>query len=256
MIPLERDHAPSVLAKRGQPATRRDCDAYLQNQAEYDSGSSKLSFDPTIYGSPAIRTLLKQQQHGKCCYCESRHSATSAARVDHFRPKGSVRQGKTSVRSRPGYYWLAYAWHNLLLACEECNRRKSDYFPLEDSAQRAWNHLDPVERETPLLLNPYVDPDPSRHIAFAGSACRPLTERGRVTVVVLGLNRPDLQEQRQSELNLLTLLRAVAREPDRLANTRRRANDLMQSRAQPDAPYTAMVRHYLRQVGAESENQK
>ena len=256
MIPLERVAAPTVLAERGQPATQRDCNAYLQNQAEYDSGRSKFDFDPTIYGSSAIRKLLTRQQYRKCCYCESTHSATSAGRIDHFRPKGAVRQDKTSARSRPGYYWLAYAWHNLLLACETCNRRKSDYFPLEKSTQRARNHLDPIEREVPLLLNPYADPDPSRHLAFMGSACRPLTERGRVTVAVLGLNRPELQEQRQSELNVLTLLRTVARGPGRPVNTRRRAKDFVQSRTQPDAPYTAMVRHYLRQDDTESENQK
>ena len=101
MIPLERDAAPTVLAERGQPATQRDCNAYLQNQAEYDSGRSRFAFDSTIYGSSAIRKLLTRQQHGKCCYCESAHSATSAGRIDHFRPKGAVRQGKTNVRSRP-----------------------------------------------------------------------------------------------------------------------------------------------------------
>lgn len=222
MIPLERRTAPTVLAERGQPASRRHCDAYLQNHAEYDSGRSKFSFDSTIYGSSAIRKLLGQQQHGKCCYCESRHSETSAGRIDHFRPKGAVRQDKASVRSRPGYYWLAYAWRNLLLACEKCNRQKSDYFPLAEPAQRARNHLDPIEREAPLLLNPYADPDPSQHLAFAGAACRPLTERGRVTVAVLGLNRPDLQEKRQTELNVLTLLHTVAREPDHPVNTRQR----------------------------------
>lgn len=256
MIPLERDAAPPVLAERGQPATQRDCNAYLQNQAEYDSGRSRFAFDPTIYGSSAIRRLLTRQQHGKCCYCESAYSATSAGRIDHFRPKGAVRQGKTNVRSRPGYYWLAYAWHNLLLACETCNRRKSDYFPLEEPAQRAHNHLDPIEHEVPLLLNPYTDPDPSKHLAFTGSACRPLTERARVTVAVLGLNRPELQEQRQSELNVLTLLRTLARQPGLPVNTRQPANDFVQSRTQPDAPYTAMVRHYLRQADAESENQE
>ena len=256
MISLQRGAPPTVLAERGQPATRRDCDAYLQNRAEYDSGRSRFSFDPTIYGSSAIRKILEQQQHGKCCYCESTHSETSAGRIDHFRPKGAVRQGKTSPRSRPGYYWLAYAWHNLLLACEKCNRQKSDYFPLDEPAQRARNHLEPIEREVPLLLSPYADSDPSKHLAFTGSACRPLTERGRVTVAVLGLNRPELQEKRQTVLNVLTLLRTVAREPDGPVNTRRRASDFLQSYTRPDAPYTAMVRHYLSQVGGKSEVSK
>ena len=240
MIRLRKpDEPPSVLVDRGQPATRRHCDAYLQDPAAHDAGQLKFPFAKSIYSSRRVKELLKQQQHGKCCYCESTHSETSASRIDHFRPKSAVRQSKASARSYPGYYWLAYAWDNLLLACDECNLMKSDYFPIEKPAQRARNHLHSILCEAPLLLNPYVEPDPADHLAFDGSACRPQTERGRVTVAVLRLNRPELQEKRQSVLNILTLLRTVAREPGRPDTMRQKASDFVRSGIRPDAPYTS-----------------
>lgn len=203
---------------------------------------------------PKITELLKTQQHDKCCYCESRHSATSAGRIDHFRPKSAVRQYDGSARTYPGYYWLAYSWDNLLLACDKCNLKKSDYFPLKEPGQRARSHLDPLDREGPLLLNPYVDPNPAEHLTFDGSACRPQTERGRMTVAVLGLNRPELQEERQRVLTMLTLLCTVARHTDQPDTVRQDASDAMKWYARPDAPYTAMAHHYLSRVGEESQN--
>ena len=183
MIRLDKpNETPPVLLNRGSAATRLDCDAYVRDPSAYDSGELKFEFIDSICRSTRIREVLKRLQHNKCCYCESKPAATSAGRIDHFRPKGAVRQGKGSDRLYPGYYWLAYRWDNLVLACDECNLKKSDYFPLEDPGQRARSHLDPLDREAPLLLNPYRETNPGEHLAFAGSACRPETERGRATV--------------------------------------------------------------------------
>ena len=254
MIHLNKpDDPPQTLADRGHAATQQDCHAYLQNRPAYDSGELKFRFNSSIYRSERITEILKRQQHNKCCYCESEHSATSAGRIDHFRPKSAVRQCNGSTRTHPGYYWLAYSWNNLLLACDQCNLKKSDYFPLEEPTQRARSHLDPLDREAPLLLNPYTELNPAAHIAFDGSACRPRTERGRVTVAVLGLNRPHLQDERQSVLTMLTLLCTVARHTHGSKTVRRRARDAMKSYARPDARYTAMVRDFISRLDAERE---
>ena len=141
-----------------------------------------------------------------------------------------------------------------MLACEKCNGKKSDYFPLEDPGQRVRNHRYHLDRESPLLLNPYVETELSEHLTFDGSACEPGTERGRVTVAVLGLNRPELQDDRQRVLNQLATLCTVVRDPegrDTLCRDARRAID---SFARPDAPYSAMASDYLITVDEETEN--
>ena len=255
MIRLEKAHqTPQVLLKRGNAQTQPDCDAYVRDPAAYGSGELKFKFIDNIYRSTRIKGALKRLQHDKCCYCESRPFATSAGRIDHFRPKAAVRQGTGSDRIYPGYYWLAYRWDNLVLACEKCNLKKSDYFPLENSGQRARSHLDPLDAEIPLLLNPYVETNPGEHFTFDGFACRPETERGRVTVAVLGLNRLDLQAERQDVLNRLVSLCTVARDPDQSDTLRWRARDEIDSLARPDARYSAMVRDYLSAGDAEPEN--
>lgn len=255
MIHLNRpDHIPPVLRSRGSSATRKDCQAYIGSRAAYDSGEVKFRINPNIYGSPQVRNALSALQYDKCCYCESKPSPTSVGRIDHFRPKGAVRQDKDSNRLFPGYYWLAYRWGNLVLACETCNRRKSDYFPLEEPGQRARNHLAPLDRESPLLLNPYAETDLSEHLAFNGSACEPGTERGRVTVTVLGLNRPGLQEERQCILNELEILCAVVRDPGTREGLRRRARLKIDSFARPDARHSAMARDYLKAIYVDTED--
>ena len=246
MIHLDRpDDAPPVLLNRGNTATQQDCQAYVRSQAAYDSGEMKFDINENIYGSRQVRCALSTLQHDKCCYCESKPSPTSTGRIDHFRPKGAVRQDKASNRLYPGYYWLAYRWDNLVLACETCNRRKSDYFPLEEPGQRALNHLDLLDRESPLLLNPYAEPDLSEHLTFNESACEPATERGRVTVTVLGLNRPGLQEERHCVLSQLKFLCDVVRDPGTREDLRVRARLRIDSYARRDALHSAMAREYL-----------
>ena len=255
MIHLDKPiKAPLGLLSRGNTATQTDCEAYIGNRAAYDSGKLKFNIIGSIYGSAKVRNALKTLQHDKCCYCESKLSATSAGRIDHFRPKSAVRQDKRSKRLYPGYFWLAYRWSNLVLACERCNLKKSDYFPLEEPGQRVRNHLESLDMETPLLLNPYVETEPSLHLTFDGSACDPRTERGRVTITVLGLNRPGLQEERQRVLDLLTSLCTVLRDPDGCHTLRRKARHVIDLFVRPDDPYSAMAHDYLSAVDEDTDN--
>ena len=213
----------------------------------YRSGARTFNFKK-LYRSTRVKDVLKKLQHDKCCYCE-RRVAPSETRVDHFRPKGAVRQSKDdNSREHPGYYWLAYRWDNLVLACGECNLRKSDYFPLENPGQRARSHLDPVDRELPLLLNPYVETELREHIAFNGSGCEHGTERGRVTVQVLGLNGPYLQDERQHALKMLEFACDVlcAKEDPSLGDIVCEARWRIMEAVQRDAPFSAMARDYLR----------
>lgn len=251
MIRLDKPtETPQVLLDHGRTTTQRDCEAYVGDPAGYRSGDRKFTFLARIYRSTEVKEVLQRLQHNKCCYCERKTSG----QIDHFRPKRAIRQSKGSNRIHPGYYWLAYQWDNLLLACEDCNLKKSDCFPLEDPGQRVRNHLDHLDREAPLLLNPYEVADPGEHLTFDGSACRPRTARGRETVTLLELNRPILQDERQRVLNTLEILSNVARDPEQSDTLRRQASDAMDSCARTDAPYTAMVREYLSVVDVETDD--
>lgn len=149
--------------------------------------------------------------HGKCAYCEVRLDVCQhKGDLDHYRPKSRVtdQHGRLVVirgAAHPGYFWLAYRWWNLLPSCISCNRPsigedgvrrgKWDRFPV--AGPYAFTCLDDLTREKPLLLNPYED-DPDKHLSFdveTGMVTHK-TERGRMTIHTLGLNREGLVDAR------------------------------------------------------------
>lgn len=78
--------------------------------------------DSKIYGHEDVKKAFRNLQHGICCYCESYCEGTTFGDVEHYLPKGYFQQHKDDKKNRPGYYWLAYKWDNLMYACEKCNR--------------------------------------------------------------------------------------------------------------------------------------
>ena len=68
---------------------------------------------------------LIMEYKGKCMYCEGRYVAGSHDDAEHFAPKGEVTEQRRKV-DHPGYYWLAFEWQNILLACQKCNSRHPD----------------------------------------------------------------------------------------------------------------------------------
>ncbi len=154
---------------------------------------------------------------GKCAYCEQgiTKPLSQPGNVEHFRPKGKVTEedGKTPLmvsdnggsRRHPGYYWLAYDWKNLLLACGGCNTRQKDpnsgemvgkgmVFPVSDF--RAVQPGD-ESREVPLLINPVWD-NPQEHLAMDSTGVLiKKSEKGRMTERIFGLNIRGLPEARK-----------------------------------------------------------
>ena len=55
-----------------------------------------------------LKGPLQALSHNKCWYCESKNLRSDNA-VDHFRPKGNVRN---VVPPHDGYWWLAFDWKN------------------------------------------------------------------------------------------------------------------------------------------------
>lgn len=136
-----------------------------------------------------VKKDLAAMQHNKCCYCEKREEQAKYRDVEHYRPKSL-------------YWWLAWTWENLLFACIDCNReQKRDQFPLEPGCTRLTLEQAPPAAERPLVLDP-SDPgvEPTKEIVFLRERIqgkerwvpRGVSDRGRATIDVCGLARPNL----------------------------------------------------------------
>ncbi len=186
-------------------------------------------------GNPMAITNLYQAQkqifdeipfYEKCAYCESKNSLNSPTYVEHYRPKGRVRDLHNTIvyvpdangnqTPHPGYYWLAYNWVNLLPTCWTCNTwhndekagqmiGKGDRFPV--SNEHAYQVGDEVNEVT-LLINPVAeDPDMFLYIDDLGKIYEKNdSEKGKVTIEVFGLNnRESLLNARKKEYNSVRL---------------------------------------------------
>lgn len=208
MIRVTKPDAPAVLAK-GVALTAADEAAYDLTPALYQSGAKTFSIKPSVYGAPVVKAALKNAQHHKCCFCEARFAANYAGDVEHYRPKGAVKQ--VGGKLRPGYYWLAYVWSNLYYACADCNQyRKVDQFPLVKEAARARDHHHPIAAEAPLILDPGGPGDPRTHIRFKGDVPIWTSVEGEATIKVLKLDRIELNQGRRTHLETLGLLADAA----------------------------------------------
>ena len=242
-------NTPIILLKQGADQTREDKAAYDNDPGGYRSGKHKFQANNRIYGDKSVKLVLLSAQHGKCCYCEAKFGATSYGDVEHYRPKGAVKQGPGLSIEYPGYYWLAYDWDNLLVSCTVCNRNKSSLFPLVDETARACSHHDDIEKEQPLFINPARD-DPREHIYFRGEEPIPITELGRGTIKGLNLRRDDLQECRRTclgELKILQDLIVVAENssnPD-MQDPIKRAKEQLKTAISPETQFSSMMQDFL-----------
>ena len=253
----------------------------LQERAEaisfYDidtNRTAKFPGDFKAYKHPDVKRTLLDAFAGKCAYCESSFKSTQPLAVEHYRPKGEVTiDGR---RTRPGYYWLASTWDNLLPSCTDCNSPrgqdfptgrpqtagKANAFPVVSEKRRA-QRPNEEEREGRLLLHPYLD-DPDDYLDYVWNTeslqdgeVRPragISGRSKKVAVtsieVYALQRVGLIEERRHVLRmLLAHLQSItdtyndlARLPgdgDLLARYKRQARDLANF-TEEGAPYSAM----------------
>jgi uncharacterized protein (TIGR02646 family) len=240
-----------------------------------DPGNRNRSFEFKAYKARDVVNALEQLFHQKCAYCESFYGATQPADIEHFRPKGAVmieRPGERPVRRKPGYYWLAAEWDNLLPSCIDCNRArtqefddddvtlvrgKENRFPLEDESKRSEDPEDVVlAGEGRLLLHPCRD-RPEEHIEFLASGLireREESSLGRTTIDVLGLQRKTLKEMRRAQLehmahkmhDLLTIVEqfddAFSTELEAKIELRLRR---LRQMADATQPYAGAIRHHV-----------
>ncbi len=141
MIKVDRKEVaiPSSLKRGSNPVSKgeketEDAIAYYDQSKPGDL----KSFTFTAYKEDDVKLALDKLFHGKCAYCESVYAGTQPMDVEHWRPKGEIARiesGKRIKVRKPGYYWLAAEWTNLLPSCIDCNRQRSQLeLKYEDSS--------------------------------------------------------------------------------------------------------------------------
>jgi len=174
------------------------------NAFEKNKTAGKYTSSDNLYKPKKVKEALDIIYHRKCAYCEK--SLKDADRhVEHYRPKIP-------------YFWLAFSWDNLLIACKKCNELKSNQFT-EHLAGTVLNYNDETLKtaqsqikkhnaiEEPLILNPEQETEESlqRHFTFNLDTAEfiPLSPQMKATIDVCRLNRKELVEKRKDELNRL-----------------------------------------------------
>lgn len=248
MIRVKRpEDVPEVLRTRGEAMRRRHARSVAR-------GRRSLKFDESIWQHPTVKLVLRDAQHGKCCYCEAKLAGGHVAYgdLDHLRPKGAVRQRPGNLLRRPGYWWLAYEWFNILFTCGVCNGSgfKGNLFPLRHPKARARAPEHPLTREDPLLIDPSCE-DPEALIGHREEVPYAIGNnlRARRTLEVFGLDdplrRPTLFEQRRKTLGYLRALYRVATVEPALPQ-RDEAWATIKAMTRDDAEFAAMCRAWLR----------
>ncbi|MGV0751785.1 retron system putative HNH endonuclease [Empedobacter brevis] len=142
------------------------------------------------YKHPDTKEELKVIYNRKCAFCENK---VEQFHVEHYRPKTI-------------YYWLAFSWDNLLLACPTCNQFKGNNFQIQrsiatydidflDNYNNYSSHYDSSEQ--PLLINPEVtDPSVFFNFTIDGNIISN-DPRGIYTIQTCKLDRDDLIDARK-----------------------------------------------------------
>ncbi len=173
------------------------------------------------YKDNEVKLALNNLFHFKCAYCESIYGATQPVDIEHYRPKGGVII--TNRLRKPGYYWLASEWKNLLPSCIDCNRRRTQEIPNMEPSLAGKANLFPIVKETDrasipgeekkekrLLLHPCLD-FPEKHFEFINDGLviarknknGRVSHKGKVTIETLGLQRKGLNQVRRDRLLLI-----------------------------------------------------
>ena len=244
MIKINKDvRVPATLRNRGAKLTESLKREFDKLREDYLEGRKKFVYK-TIYNNKTVVGTLRKCQHNKCCFSEAKFTV-DYPHVEHFRPKGKVNENLSPTFLYPGYYWLAYDWKNLFLCKSKTNvSHKRNFFPLEVESDRNRSHRD-NNPEQPLLIDPSSE-DPRQHIRFHKDEPYHLSERGRVTIELLNLRHPELEEARRTRFTLLTAVkdllhilieRGVNEEHEKVVGCK---NELKKS-VQTDAEFSSMA---------------
>lgn len=276
MIRVDRRRVPEPASLAAAGIDERERAVALYS----DAANKDASFTYIAYKGRDVVEALTALFRGKCAYCETSYAPVTPVDIEHFRPKGAIAielgNGERK-RSKPGYYWLAADWDNLLASCPDCNRArthefpdddgddltevggKENQFPLISEAKRATRPGDERTLEAPqrLLLHPCRD-QPERHLEFLASGVireRPGSRKGKTSIAVFALRRAELNEARRAHLQglaqqmrtILWLVEDLEQDPNNARAQERIAILTAELRAttRDDQVYAAMSRQFV-----------
>lgn len=137
--------------------------------------------------------------NNKCVFCESSAPNVKLV-VDYYRPVNGAFNIINGQFSEDHYRWLDKNWSNIIVLCVECNRAKSNRFPLEGEFCSFGANDYELVKEKRLLINPFRD-FPEKHFLYdQEGTIIPRTKKGEITVEVLNLNRYSLIKERRMEI--------------------------------------------------------
>lgn len=203
MIRINKGPAPQELVDAARKLVEKQKADFEGHEAEYLKDKSFVI--TAAYKSPIVKKTLTDRQFNKCCFSEAKFSG-DYSQVEHFRPKAYVETENPKIKLYPGYYWLAYEWSNLMLCKQEINcTHKKNFFPVVDETKRNRTHKDNYKEES-ILIDPSTE-EPREHIRFHKDEIRPISERGRETIRLLGLRDGTLAESRYTRFQTLTIVK-------------------------------------------------
>jgi uncharacterized protein (TIGR02646 family) len=206
-----------------------------------------------LWGKPEVKHALLEMSHKKCWYTEA-DDCVSDWHVDHFRPKSN-------------YQWLAFEWTNYRISGGIPNRKKSNYFPLDDQAKCATFGAPDITCEEPLFLDPAKLGDADLVTYDEQGELKPIdpndaTTLRRVDATCKGLNLNDerLIKRRQGVWNacrekvdqIRELIDAeVNLEKALMSDHVKKLAAEVKKSTKPDAPFSAVAKAFLRTTRAE-----
>lgn len=199
--------APNCLREPGSIGIR-ERNEFIEFYSEETNHDKKYK-EYRAYKEKEIIEIFNLLFHNKCAYCESNYAKVQPVDVEHYRPKGGVVIDGHLVK--PGYYWLASEWDNLLPSCIDCNRMRShqidedeenhmlgkaNLFPISNESSRA-KKVGNECYEKRLLLNPCID-KPEDHLNFLeDGTILARSFMGLVSIETYGLHRKYLADARE-----------------------------------------------------------
>ncbi len=221
MIYVKRLAEPAKLVEKKKEWLETFLKAYKQGHKKRPQSSK--------YAHEEIRDVLWTMSFGKCFYCEQNLKETKAE-VGHY----------IEVAEKPED---AFAWQNLYLSCQDCNRKKKSNLKIPVN-----QCLDPCDNKV----------DPKDHLVFEDELIRPKTgsSKGAKTIQKYGLDRPELDYQRIRQLRLFDEL--LIQISDNLRRENRSMNEkereAILSFQERQRPFSLMFHYHLDSVVLLKEN--